>query len=203
MDLKKRITKGRIEHEPTVLIYGGDGVGKSAMCAGAPNPFFIDVNKGSLAYNVNRVLPESWDEVKECLDAVERREIDCGTVVIDSVTDLEMLLHKHLFQGVGIDAWNGGYGKGDTAALMEFRALLSQLERIWFQGKAIALVAHMVVKRFEDPTGPAFERFEVSCRPKLAGLLRQWVSYVLFCREEVAIAGGKNEHSRAVTTNTR
>jgi hypothetical protein len=77
------------------------------------------------------------------------------------------------------------------------------LERVWNSGKAIILIAHMQVKRFEDPAGPGYERYQVAARERIAGLLRQNVDYVLFAKEEIAqqkVAGGD---IKMVTNGTR
>lgn len=203
IDLKK-ISRGRESLPPRVLIYGADGVGKTRMAVGAPDPFFLDLEKGSHKYDVARVVPESWTETLEWLSAIEDGKIKCKTVVIDSVTQLEFASHAEFFPGSSVDRWDGGYGKGDTRVVMEWRTLLGQLERLHRQGKAIVLIAQAVVKKFEDPTGPGYERFEVGVRPKLAGLLRQQAAdYVFFCREEIIHASSKNERGKATTSGVR
>lgn len=201
IDLKK-ITKGRVEHAPRVLIYGMDGGGKTTFAAGAPDPFFIDANKGSLEHDVKRMLVDTWDEALACVSAVESGQIKCETLVLDSLSDLEAMSHAKLFAGTTIDTFAGGYGKGETVALNEWRSLLAQLERIWRKNIGIVIVAHCAVKTFSDPVGVNFDRFEVSARPKLAGAIRQWVSAVLFTREEVVTAGDKGA-KRATTTGVR
>lgn len=198
----KRITKGRQSLPPRPLIYSFDGVGKTQWAAGAPDPFFIDANKGSFKFEVKRVVPSSWDETKEVLDAIEKKQIECQTVVLDSITDLESMSHEKLFPGSTIDKHDGGYGRGENVALAEWRVLLAQLERIWMMGKAIVLVAHSTVKKFDDPSGPGYERFEVACRPKLAGFLRQWSDYVLFAREDVSIQATDKSAQRKVGVTT-
>ena len=205
IDLKK-VTKGPITHARKVLAYGADGIGKTRFAAGAPDPLFIDVNKGSLDYNVRRVMPESWDESMEWLTAIEAAAVPCETVVIDSLTDLELMLHASLFQNTTIDEYKGGYKRGDTLALTKWREMLMQLERIWFKGKNIVLIAHMNVRKFDDPMGPGFDRFEVAMRPQVAGLFRQWCSYVLFAREDVQtqpVGKGNDVKLKATTTNVR
>lgn len=199
----KRITEGRQGREARVLIYGGEGVGKSTFSAGAPDPFFIDVNKGSLEYNVRRVVPETWTETIEWVAAVERGQIKCKTVVIDSVSDLEHLGNAEFFPNTTIDKWEGGYGRGETYALTRWRELLSLLERVWMGGRTIILTAQMTVKTFSDPTGPSYDRLEVACRSKLAGLLKQWVDAVLMAREEIAQQKVDNGKPRAITTGVR
>jgi hypothetical protein len=172
------------------------------MAAGAPDPFFIDVNKGSLAYDVKRVLPDSWTETMEWLGAVESGTIKCKTLVIDSVSDLEHMGNQEFFPGSTIDKWDGGYGRGETYSLTRWRELLSVLERIWSSGKSIVLIGHMQVKNFSDPLGASYDRHELSVRQKLAGLLRQWCDFVLFGTIDIAHqkVGGE---TKAVTNGTR
>ena len=202
IDLSK-ITKGRQERKPRVLVYGPSAIGKTTMAAGAPNPFVIDADKGSHNLDVHRLVPSSWDEARECMTAVEKDEIKCDSLILDSVTELEALSYAALFGGEAIDSWNKGYGRGDTRAIQEWREVLSQLERIWMKGKAIVIVAHTIVKRFEDPTLPSgYDRFEIAARKQLAQLLTQWVDYVLFCREDVTPLG-KDAKNKAVTTGVR
>jgi len=128
-DLKK-ISRGRVKSAPRVLCYGFDGVGKTQFAAGAPGVFFIDANKGSLNHDVERVFVDSWEEFKDWLNACENGQLKCQTLAIDSLTDLEAMSHAHLFKGTTIDKYEGGYGKGETVALNEWREVLAQLERI-------------------------------------------------------------------------
>lgn len=198
----KRITKGKQNKQPRVFIYSADGVGKTRFAAGAPDPFFIDVNRGSFEYDVRRVVPDTWSETLEWVHAVERGEVKCETLVIDSVSDLEHMGNVEFFPGTTIDKWDGGYGKGETYALARWRELLSALERVWNTGKIIVFVGHMTVKKFDDPSGPSYDRYEVALRSKLAGLLRQWVDFVFFANLEVAMqkVGGD---TKAVSPGTR
>ncbi len=198
----KRVTEGKQKREPRALCYGGDGVGKTRFAAGAPDPFVLDVNKGSLEYDVRRIIPETWSETLEWIGAVEKGDVKCKSLVIDSISDLEHMGNTEFFPGTTIDKWDGGYGRGEGFALTRWRELLSALERVWVSGKSIILVGHMTVKHFDDPTGPGYDRYEIAARPKIAGLLRQWSDYVLFAKEEVAqqkVAG----EVKAVTNGTR
>jgi hypothetical protein len=198
----KRITEGKQKREPRVLIYGGDGVGKTRFAAGAPDPFFIDANRGSLEYDVKRVIPDTWPEVLELIDAVEKNSIKCKSLVLDAVGDLEHMGNAEFFPGTTIDKWDGGYGRGETYALTRWRELLGALERVWTSGKTIILVGHMQVKHFDDPTGPGFDRFGVAMRERIAGLIRQWSDYVFFAREEVSQQKVSGD-IKAVTNGTR
>lgn len=196
----KRVRKGKRKLPPRVLVYGFDGIGKTSFAAGAPRPFFIDANKGSSKFDVEAVEPNSWDDARSWIDAVADGTVKCDTLVLDSLTDLEAMSHAKLFPQDTVTGYKGGYGKGDDVVSSEWRLVLAQLERVWLSGKAIVVVAHARVRKFEDPTGPGYERFEVSSRPGLAGQLRMWSDFVFFCREDVGIAPGGG---KAVTTNVR
>lgn len=198
----KRISEGKQNREPRVLLYSADGVGKTKMAAGAPDPFFIDVNRGSLQYDVKRVLPDTWTEVMEWVAAVEHGAVKCKTLVIDSVSDLEHMGNQEFFSGSTIDKWDGGYGRGETYAVTRWRELLGSLERVWASGKSIVLIGHMQVKNFSDPLGASYDRHELALRQKIAGLLRQWVDFVLFATLETAQqkVGGE---TKVVSSGTR
>lgn len=183
IDLKK-VSQGKKDKPPRVTVYGADGVGKTRFAAGAPDPFFIDANRGSFMFDVQRVVPDSWPEILEWISAVETGQQRCGSLVIDALGDLEYMGNVEFFPGTTIDRFDGGYGKGETLALSRWRELLAALERVWNTGKPIVFVGHMKVKHFDDPTGPGFDRFQLSMRDQVAGLIRQWCDYVFFAREE-------------------
>ena len=182
----KRISKGKQERPPRVTVYGFDGVGKTRFAGGAPDPFFLDINKGSFAYDVQRAVPESWPEVLEWIGAVEKGQIKCQSLVLDDLSTLEHLGNLEFFPGTTITKYDGGYGKGEDLSVTRWRELIGAIERVWLSGKTIVLVGHAHVKHFDDPTGPGFDRFELAMRGKLAGLVRQWSDYVLFAREDVS-----------------
>lgn len=201
IDLKK-ISSGKQERAPRVTVYGFDGVGKTRFAAGAPDPFFIDVNKGSSAYDVQRVTPDTWPETQEWIEAVEKGKVKCQSLVIDALGDLEHQGNVEFFPGTTITKYDGGYGKGEDLAVARWREMLASIERVWLSGKAIIFIGHTQVKHFDDPTGPGFDRFELAMRGKIAGLIRQWSDYVLFAREDISQqkVGGD---VKAVTNGTR
>lgn len=201
IDLSK-VSTGRVETAPRVVIYGTSGIGKTKFACGAPDPFVIDADKGSHSFDTRRVIPATWSEVRGWISAVEVGQVKCKTLILDSVTALETMSHAELFHGSTIDKYDGGYGKGDTVAYMAWREVLHQLESVWKQGIGIVIVGHISVKAFSDPTGPSYDRFEIACRPKIAGLITQWSDYVLMAREEI-ITQRVDHKSKAVTTGVR
>jgi hypothetical protein len=202
VDLKK-ITRGKVAMKPRICWYSADGIGKTSAAAGAPKPFFLDMNRGSLKFDVERVTPGSFEELMEWLRAIELGQVPCETVVLDSLSEIEAMFSQKYFGDEGITAWNGGYGRGDDRAYMKFLDVINQIERVWLMGKGIIFTAHAKIAKFEDPSGPAYNRFELALRPQIAGLVRQWCDFVLFAREEVLLSREKNERTKGKTTGIR
>jgi len=203
VDLRK-ISKGKLETPPRWLVYGADGVGKTSFAAGAPGVFFLDANKGSHRFNVDRVNIDAWEELFEWLEAIENKQVKCGTVVLDDLSTLEAMSHVKLFPGSNVTEHGGGFNKGDDVVIGEWRNLLSRLERLWIKGHAIGLVGHSRVRKFEAPDGPGYDRYELALRPPLAGLLRQWCDYVVFAQVHTSVViDKKTKAGKGTTTGER
>jgi len=204
VDLSK-VTKGKLDQAPRVLIYSFEGVGKTSWAVGAPEPFIIDINKGSSAFDVPRVFIDTWQETIDWVDAVESGQIKCKTLVLDILTDFEAAAHIHLFPGTTVTKYEGGYAKGDDVVVGEWRKLLFKLERIWQKGIGIIFTAHAKVRGFTSPLMPSYDRFTIVGRDPLAGLLRGWSDYVLFATivETVTAPDAKGKQGRATTTGER
>jgi hypothetical protein len=203
IDLKKG-TSGKLTQAPRVLIFSFEGTGKTSWAAGAPDPYFVDANKGSGAFDVKRYYPEDWGEVNELVTATEDGRIKCKTLVLDTLGDLEAMSHAFLFPGTTITDYGGGFAKGDDVVVAEWRRFLYRLERVWLQGIGIIFTAHAKVKTFQAPVGPAFDRYEVSNRPQLAGLVRGWCDYVFFAQVEPIVVLEKGRRTgKATTTGER
>lgn len=180
------VKKGKIALPLRILGFGPEGVGKSTFAAGAPSPIFLGAEDGTNELDIARYQPETFDEAIEFIDDLARDTHDYKTIVVDPVNWLEPLVYAKIVgtSGKSIDDFGGGFQKGYTAALDQWRVLLAALERVWRRDMHVILLAHSAVKSFNDPEGPAYDRYEVAMYPKSAGLIRQWVDFVLFMRRE-------------------
>ncbi len=198
------VKSGRIEAPIKMLIYGPDGVGKSTFASGAPKPLFLSFDHRTLDLEVDRVTPASLGEALQYIALLEREKHSYLSIVVDPVSWLETMIHEEVMGGPGnIDKWDGGYGRGATAALDHWRILLGALERLWTNGMNVVLVGHALVKRYDDPEGPAYDRFEISLKPNAAGRLKQWADYVFFARHETLAKKGDDRRVRGYATGAR
>lgn len=204
--LKDMVTTGRIASPIKALIYADEGVGKSTFAAGAPKPIFVSFDNRTNHLDVARLKPKSWDETLSAIHLIEREGQEYATVVLDPLGWLETFCHTKVTGDptVGIDSFDGGYGRGANAALAHWRILIDALDRLWEQGKNILLVAHTEVKSFDDPRGPKFDRYQVSMKQSAAGRFRQWADYVIFAEiETIAKKASANGSMKGVSTERR
>jgi len=179
MGVLSRIKKGRENLPPRLMIYGGEGIGKSTFAAGAPSPVFIQTEDGLGGMDVARFdLATKYPDVIDNIRGLRDEEHEFQTVVIDSVDWLERLIHDHVVQQDGatsIEMACGGYGRGYRKALDHFRDVLTALDQLRAKGLAVILVAHAKTERFEDPEHPAYDRYSPRLHKEANALLCEWV----------------------------
>lgn len=180
------VRKGKLKMPLRVLVFGAEGCGKTTFCAGAPKPILIGVDSGSTEIDIPRFPePRNWQDILDGVASLENDSHEYESLVLDPAGWAESLLFQHITGGNGtIEDYGGGYGRGYTAALDQWRLLLSALERVWRKGMNVLISAHSQVKTFTNPEGAAFDRYELAMNAKAAGLLKQWVDFVLFARFE-------------------
>lgn len=212
MSLLGKITKGKIQKAPRVLIYGQAGVGKSSFAADWPDVLFIDVEKRTEHLDVNRVEVDSWDEIMGVMRelynlAKEEKKTPYKTLVIDTVDHAEHLLFAKLCKEDAketIDDVGGGYGRGYNLALSHWTKLVSGLEALRGVGITCLLVAHGHVKTFKNPEGEDFDRYTLKMNVKAADYIREKMDAVGFASwQDVAHRKKGDTKAKAVTTGKR
>lgn len=180
---------GIIESPMRILIAGAEKIGKSTFAAGAPSPIFMGTDRGTVHLNIKRLpSPDNFKEVLEGLHDVESRGMAKGfrTLVIDPLNWFEAMLVADVLgdSGKSLNAWGSGYGAGAQAVMDRWRTFRQAIERVWMAGMNVIITAHVHVKKFEDPEGPGYERYELAMGKEPAGLFKQWVDCILFAKQD-------------------
>lgn len=184
-------TTGRKIVPVFALIHGVDGIGKSTFAAQAPKPLFLGIETGSLQLEVTRLpSPETYSEFISQLTAVRVEPHSYKTLVVDSLDWLEPIIFAHIVAESGcgnIEKYEGGFSKGYIRALDFWRDIIRILT-ILQRKMHIVLIAHTLVKKFDDPEQNAsYDRYLVGIHEKAASLLRQAVDVVLFCNYKTKV----------------
>ena len=207
MSLLERIHSGRQSGPRRVLVYGTHGIGKSTFGAMSERPIFVQTEDGLGEIDCDKFpLATSFEEVMAYLSALYKEDHTYKTVVVDSLDWLERLIWDDVCREYGvksIEKADGGYAKGYTHALTQWREVLDGLDALRNQrGMVVILLAHTKIEKFEDPESVAYDRYSPRLHKHAAALVTEWCDGVLFAtrkfRTESEDAGFNRTRSIAV-----
>lgn len=187
MSKLKQVTTGPIKKPHFLTVYGVEGVGKSTLGAGAPNPIFLGLEEGTDQMNVSRYSTKDYGEVNEFINELIETDHSYKTLVVDTLDHLEPMLQEWVCKQHGkkhIEDF--GYGKGFGFAQTEWGHFLDRCKQLRsIKGMNILLLAHSHVKPFNDPNGEAYDRYRMKLNEKAGALIREVSDCVLFANFEV------------------
>lgn len=191
---------------PRIVLLGVEKIGKTSFACGCK---FMDGQRVEQGINKPIVLPMrgeegvddlavpsfpalgNFPEVIEALRVLYDQEHGHRFAVVDSMSALEPLIWDHLCKThnvAGIELVGGGYGKGYTEAAQEFRTFLDYLDALRAtKNMGAILIGHVKVKRFDDPSGPAYDRYQLDVHEKIANLALRWADLILFANTKVVV----------------
>ena len=193
------ITSGIVETAKKVVIYGVEGIGKTTLAAKFPDPLFIDTEGGTKTLDVKRFdAPTSWEMLLQQIDYTIRNR-PCKTLVIDTVDWAERLCIEALLARYGKKGIEDfGYGNGYTYEAEDFGRFLNKLNDVIAAGINIVLVAHAVIRKFEQPDEMgAYDRYELKLGKKttnqISPMVKEWADMILFCNyKTISVAVDEN-----------
>lgn len=191
------VTRGVQAQPLRVVLYGPMKVGKTTFGAQAPSPIFIGPEVGTGSLDVARFpTPETWAEAIDAVRTLTTEEHDFKTLVVDSLDWLEPLNWRHVCEAErvnSIEKVGGGFHKGYTAALEEWRRFLTAVEKLRAAKRMhVVMLAHAVVSPFKNPEGDDYDRFTLKLysgkQGNAAGLMAEWCDELLFANHRTLSA---------------
>jgi hypothetical protein len=165
MSILSTVSRGKRPRHIFALLYGVDGVGKTAAFSHAPNPIFIGAEKGTEQLDVARFpQTESIGELMAQIRALQNEKHEFDSVVLDSLDWVEPLIWKAVCDEgkvETIEQYAGGYGKGYARALDLWRTLLKELS-VLNDKMHVLLIGHAQIKSFQDPELPTASKLGLS-----------------------------------------
>jgi hypothetical protein len=203
MSLLEQVHSGRRYRPPRLLIYGTEGIGKSTIASQAANPIFIPTEDGLDQIECDSFpLARSFEDVLTYLTALAQEEHEYQTVVIDSADWLERLIFDHVCKQYGaksIEKVDGGYGKGYTHSLTQWRQVIDALRYLReHKGMIVILLAHAKIEKFADPESTPFDRFSPRLNKNATALLCEWCDAILLATREHGAAKGEKSGGQRI-----
>lgn len=182
---------------PRILIYGTEGVGKTSFGSLAPNPVFIQTERGlSGIQNVASFpLAKSFQDVLKYFGELATEDHDFQTVVIDSIDWLEPLIWDQVCKEKKVDNIEdvgGGFGKGYMAALDLWQQYFDALDYLNEHKQMIIIqIAHAQIKRYENPETSAYDRYSIKLQDgkscSAAAKMMEYNDMILFANYRVHV----------------
>lgn len=191
-----QITRGKIPGAIKACVYGVEGIGKTTFAAQFPDPLFLDTEGSTVHMDVKRLpKPDAWIELLSEVDWVYNHPDCCKTLVIDTADWAERLCNEAVCAMNKVESIETfSYGKGYVFAQEEFGRLLDKLELVRKQGIHILIVAHAIMRKFEQPEElGAYDRWELKLSKKIAPMVKEWVDLLLFINYKVLVVNVDNK----------
>lgn len=182
---------------PRILIYGAEGIGKSSFGSMADNPVFIQAENGLQGLPHVRKYPiaNTFQNVLDNLQDLSEKNHDRKTLVVDCLDRLEALIWIQVCKEhnvKNIEEVMKGFGKGFMVAIDLWDQYIQYLEYLRLERQmTIVQIAHAQIKRYEDPTMEAYDRFTIKLQDgkscSAAGKLLEYSDIVLFAQTYVGL----------------
>jgi len=194
-------------------IFSDAGLGKTSLGATFPKPIFIRAEDGLQSIPIAQrpdAFPRltSVDDLWQQITALIKDDHPYQTVVVDSVTALEVMFVDHVIetdpkQPRGIQQALGGYGAGrDMVASMHRRLRKAAEMLVEKRGMNVVFIAHADTMRFEPPDADPYTKYTMRLHEKSMQPYVDNVDLVGFLRLETFVTG-EGERKKAISDGTR
>ena len=183
------VSRGITRKSWKVGLYGPEGIGKSSLAALCPGVIFADLEHSTEDMDVARVDVEavgdpvkSWSNLRAwvqslssgiyCIDSMTRAEDWCASWVIKNKKSNEGAAASDSLEDFK-------YKAGLTFVVDEFRRFIGDIDNAFVRGASFILVSHNRIKKFKNPDGTDFIRYEpLLVDDDKASNMRQFVQFL-------------------------
>lgn len=185
------------------IVYGPPGVGKTSFAAQFPGVVFVhdDDEDGILdlmEYGIVQppLKTVSVNNFNALMDTVSGTKLasliktGMKTLVIDSLTSMELLCFRHHCQKYFQNNWSDtgffAFWKGPkNAAKTDWMDFINALSLVQQEGVNVIMLAHSQVKPYSNPTGPDYDRFTPYLDKECWQAIHRWAQLILFLNHHV------------------
>lgn len=167
------------QKKPIMVLYGGLGLGKSSLAAGAPGALFMAVEDG-VPVGVDHWRIESFNDVIEGSGVLYSDDHDFGTLVIDSLDVLEPLVWAETSKRFKIGSVaEVDYGKGYLAADAVWMELIEALKALRDErNMTVIMIAHEAIVTYKNPDTDPYDRRMIKLHKRAAALVQEHADIV-------------------------
>ena len=195
-----RIVRGKQAAPAKVVLYGGEGIGKTTLASQFPDPLILDTEDGTNQLDVARVVVGDWQTMRTAVAALAVDRQGFSTLVVDSIDWAERLLVEWVCKDNGKDSVEAfGFGKGWVMVAEQMGKFLDSLDNLVRAGMNVVLVGHSTVKRVSPPEmTEGYDRHELKLSKQVSPLVKEWADAVIFLNYRTRVVEGNDGRAKAV-----
>ena len=201
-----------------IVIAGVEKTGKTTLACGSPNALLIPLEAGYSNQEINHVpMLQTYEEfislIEEITAACTTAAFPFTTVVIDSATALERLIHESVLKldplykrgaskSISMDNALGGYGRAFQLANERFVEVVALLDKLALNHTInIVITCHVFTNTVIDPQAGEYMSWDLLLHSpknmKTYGkreMLTQWADVIGFLHEPLFISREKDSN---------
>jgi len=187
------ITRGKNRKAKKVLLYGPEGIGKTTFASEFPKPLFLDAERGTNEYEVDRIEVRAWDDIQRAFAFLQQPGHSYQSVVIDTIDSAAPLLIQQVCREHQVQALSDiGYGKGYARVSEQVDTLLGQCNALVDRGIHVLFLAHSQIRRVEQPDLPeGYDKYELRLHERFAGPIKTGFDAIFFANYRVTMVEDK------------
>ncbi len=182
MKLSERISSGVVIRPQGMFWHGPEGTRKTGSAV-SPKTLFLDLERGSDQYDVDRIHIVTYRDLLEALDLVIRDKTHHEIIVVDPIEIAEKLLIGETCRQLKIDGLQGlSHGAAWQYLRENFDAqLMARFNEVRRSGRHMIVIGHAQVRTVTLPgLAEPFDRYEPRIDKRNADTLVEWADAVLF-----------------------
>jgi GTPase SAR1 family protein len=206
------IIRGITRQAHRIVLYGAGGIGKTSLATKLPNSVILDIEDGSMDFDVARIPGreiKNWNGLREIVQSNILNEFD--SIILDTATKAEQWAVQWTLANISNDKGKTlrniesyGYGKGYSLVYETFLCLMGDLDRLFLAGKNIIVICHDCTEKVPNPDADDYIRWEPRLQNKGNGNIRayikEWADHLIFIGYDVAI--GDDDKAKGKGTRT-
>jgi len=166
----------------TVLVWGGQKIGKSTFCSNAEGALFLATEAGLNSIEAFQSPISTWEEFLQACAEIADGKHSFKTVIIDTVDNAYRICAQYICAKHKIEHESDlGYGKGWALINSEFYRVLNKLAMLPY---GLVMVSHAQEKEIESRTGK-YTKMVPTLPDKARKIVLGMVDMILYCDLEV------------------
>jgi len=164
------------------VITGHEGVGKTTLAAGAPDPIFVTTEDGLGLIDAPSIPTDSHAKTNAILDELIAEDHSYRTLVFDAIDGEEPNIFSAICEaGNKSSIGDFGFNKGYVQADDYWARLFHKLDHLRAtRSMNIVIISHVSANHIDDPVVGTYVRYEPNLHKRTVPLLTKWADLIGF-----------------------